>query len=263
MTALPTFTILGSGPTVLLLHDADGGHLTFAPQVETLAAAGYRAVAWNMPGYGASPPIEPYGFKGLAERCTTLVRALAAAQGGPGGLAVVGHGMGAMVALELAVRQPALVERMVFCGGLPAWSADAARDWAGPRLAALDSGIGMTALAERLVPQQIGPGALPEGVRLAQHALAQAHEATYRRALAALASFDRRAVLPQLHLPALFVAGGHDRCAPPVVLREAAAALPGARLHALPGVGHWPQLEAPEEFDALVLDFLAEKPVWH
>ena len=59
MAVLPTFTTLGSGPTVLMLHDADGDHLTFAPQVETLASTGYRAVAWDMPGYGHSPPIEP------------------------------------------------------------------------------------------------------------------------------------------------------------------------------------------------------------
>ena len=51
-----------AGPTVLLLHDADGDHLGFAPTLETLAAAGYRAVAWDMPGYGGSAPVEPYNF---------------------------------------------------------------------------------------------------------------------------------------------------------------------------------------------------------
>ena len=63
---LPAFTTLGAGPTVLMLHGIGGGHLAFAPQVETLASSGYRAVAWDMPGYGHSAPIEPYTFKGLA-----------------------------------------------------------------------------------------------------------------------------------------------------------------------------------------------------
>ena len=57
MTAIPAFTTLGSGPTVLMLHGIGGGHLAFAPQVETLATAGYRAVAWDMPGYGGSAPL--------------------------------------------------------------------------------------------------------------------------------------------------------------------------------------------------------------
>ena len=50
----PAFTVLGGGPTVLMLHGIGGGHLAFAPQVETLASSGYRAVAWDMPGYGRS-----------------------------------------------------------------------------------------------------------------------------------------------------------------------------------------------------------------
>ena len=105
---------------MLMLHDADGGHRTFAPQVEVLASFGYRAVAWDMPGYGHSAPIDPYAFKGLAERCLALVEAL---QCGP--VTLVGHGMGAMLALEVAVRQPAQVGRLVLCAGGPALDAQA------------------------------------------------------------------------------------------------------------------------------------------
>ena len=50
MSLLPTFTCLGSGPCVLLLHDADSDHLGFEPQVDTMASQGYRAVAWTLPG---------------------------------------------------------------------------------------------------------------------------------------------------------------------------------------------------------------------
>src|SRR4051795_4538435 len=102
MTSVPAFTTLGGGPTVLMLHGIGGGHLSFAPQVETLAGSGYRAVAWDMPGYGHSAPIEPYNFKGLAQSCITLIESLLAAdevsaadrplnsrQGG--GVVLVGH----------------------------------------------------------------------------------------------------------------------------------------------------------------------------
>ncbi len=137
MALLPTFTTLGSGPTVLMLHDADGDHLTFAPQVETLASAGYRAVAWDMPGYGYSAPIEPYTFKSLAESCLTLIDAL---QGGP--VTLVGHGMGAMVALEVAVRKPSAVGRLVLCAGGPALDAQATEDWVVAPPAGAGRGIG-------------------------------------------------------------------------------------------------------------------------
>ncbi|WP_420852913.1 hypothetical protein [Simplicispira suum] len=39
MSLIPMFTALDCGPTLLMLQDADGGHLCFSPQVETLASA--------------------------------------------------------------------------------------------------------------------------------------------------------------------------------------------------------------------------------
>lgn len=260
MALLPHFSTLGSGHTVLMLHDADGGHLTFAPQVETLASLGYRAVAWDMPGYGNSAPIEPYGFKGLAESCLALIDAL---QCGP--VTLVGHGMGAMVALEVAVRQSAVVRRLVLCAGGPALDAQAMADWVEPRLAALDSAPDdMAALAHAVVPQFIGSAALPEGVRLATHALSQVYKGAYRRALQALSTFDRSAaVLGRLHMPTLVIGGAQDRCTPPAALQALAHVLPDARYLDLPGAGHWPQLEDPDAFDGALADFLATTRVLH
>ena len=106
MTSVPAFTTLGGGPTVLMLHGIGGGHLAFAPQVETLATAGYRAVAWDMPGYGHSAPIEPYTFKGLAQSCIQLIEALKCEQ-----VILLGHSMGGMVAQEVVARRPDLVKR--------------------------------------------------------------------------------------------------------------------------------------------------------
>ena len=259
---LPTFTILGSGPTVLMLHDADGDHLTFAPQVETLATAGYRAVAWDMPGYGRSAPVEPYTFKALAQSCLAFIDALRC-----GPVTLVGHGMGAMVALEAAVRDASKVRRMVLCAGGPALDAQAVQDWVAPReqaLKALDAGSSMEQLAQTLVPQCIGTGALPEGVRLAAHALGQVFPGAYRRALEALPTFDRgAAALARLAMPVLVVGGDQDRCTPPAALQALAQVLPDAQTVLLPHVGHWPQLEDPEGFDAALLDFLAQRRTLH
>lgn len=52
--------------------------------------------------------------------------------------------------------------------------------------------------------------------------------------------------------PVCFVVGEHDRIAPPVAVRAAAEALPGATYDELPGVGHVPFWEDPEGFDALL-----------
>ena len=255
MKALPTFTSLGSGPTVLMLHGIGGGHLAFAPQVETFASSGYRAVAWDMPGYGRSAPIEPYTFKGLAESCITLVEGLKC-----GDAVLVGQGMGGMVAQEVVARRPELVRGLVLCGTTASFGqADDAwqREFLAQRTAPLDAGLSMTQLAQTLVPQMIGPASLPEGVRLAQHCMSLVNPSTYRRALQALLTFDRRANLPRIHVPTLLVAGQHDRTAPPAVMRRMAQSIAGSTFIELPGIGELQNLEAPDAFDGAVLNFLA------
>ena len=255
MSLLPTFTTLGSGPTVLMLHGIGGGHLAFAPQVESFASSGYRAVAWDMPGYGHSAPIEPYTFKGLAESCIALIEGLTCEH-----LVLVGHSMGGMVAQEVVARRPELVSRLVLCGTSPAFGkpdGEWQRAFVAERTAPLQSGKTMAELAEVLVPQMIGPGALPEGVQLARHCMGLVNPSTYRRALEALVTFDRRANLPHIHVPTLLLAGEHDRNAPAPVMRKMAQAIAGSTFLELPGVGHLQNLEAPEAFDAAVLNFLA------
>jgi 3-oxoadipate enol-lactonase len=252
---IPAFTVLGAGPTVLMLHGIGGGHLSFAPQVETLASSGYRAVAWDMPGYGHSAPIEPYNFKGLAQSCIALIEALQC-----GDVALVGHSMGGMVAQEVMARRPELVSKLVLCGTSPSFGkpdGEWQREYVAQRTAPLDAGQSMAELAEQLVPQMVGPGSLPEGVRLAAHCMSLVPASTYRRALEALVTFDRRANLPLIQAPTLVVAGEHDRNAPPSVMKKMADAIPRSTYQEMPGIGHLQNLESPEDFDGLLLNFLA------
>jgi len=294
LNRIPTFTMLGAGETVLMLHGIGGGHLSFAPQVETLAEAGYRAVAWDMPGYGHSAPIEPYTFMGLAQSCIRLIEALvgapAAERGGSddpapgrpqsdqpprgaatraaaergGSVVLVGHSMGGMVAQEVVARRPDLVHKLVLCGTSAAFgrrtdgrSADAwAQQFIAQRTAPLDAGQTMAQMAATLVPQMIGPGSLPEGVHLAEFCMGRVPAATYRRALDCLVTFDRLAALARIRVPTLLVGGEFDRVAAPVVMKQMAQAIPHGRYVELAGIGHLMNQEAPDEFDRLLLDFL-------
>ena len=263
MTSVPAFTALGGGPTtVLMLHGIGGGHLAFAPQIEAFASAGYRAVAWDMPGYGHSAPIEPYTFKGLAQSCIQLIESLKCEQ-----VILLGHSMGGMVAQEVVARRPDLVKRLVLCGTSPAFGkpdGDWQREFIAQRTAPLDAGQSMVDLAQTLVPQMVGPGSLPEGVRLATHCMGLVPAATYRRALECIVTFDRRANLPNILVPTLLIAGEHDRNAPPAVMKKMAAAIANSTYIEMKGVGHLLNLEAPDDFDALLLNFLdLPEPLLH
>ena len=244
-----------------MLHGIGGGHRAFAPQLETFALAGYRAIAWDMPGYGLSAPIEPYTFKGLAQSCVALLEGL---QSGP--VILLGHSMGGMVAQELVARRPDLVSRLVLCGTSASFGkpdGDWQRQFVLERTAPLDQGRSMADLAEQLVPQMIGPGALPEGVRLATQCMASVNPSTYRRALQALVCFDRRAGLAQINVPTLLLAGEFDRNAPATVMKKMAEAVPRSSYVEIKGCGHLQNLEAPDDFDGLVLDFLASRARVH
>ncbi|HVZ42565.1 MAG TPA: alpha/beta hydrolase [Ramlibacter sp.] len=261
MTAIPSFTVLGGGPTVLMLHGIGGGHLAFAPQVEALASAGYRAVAWDMPGYGHSAPIEPYTFKGLAQSCIALIESLKC-----GEVVLLGHSMGGMVAQEVVARRPELVAKLVLCGTSPSFGkpdGDWQREFVAERTAPLDAGRSMAELAEELVPRMVGPASLPEGVRLATHCMSLVPECTYRRALECLVTFDRRASLPRIQVPTLLVSGQYDRNAPPSMMKRMADAIAGSTYREMRGVGHLQNLEAPDDFDGALLDFLALPRMLH
>ncbi len=244
-----------------MLHGAGGGHLSFSPQLEAFASAGYRAVAWDMPGYGYSAPVEPFTFMGLARRCIDLIEALKCDD-----VSLLGHSMGGMVAQEVALRRPDLVKRLILCGTSAGFArrsdGTVAEDWAqrfvDDRTRLLDAGEGMARLAEQLVPAMVGPQAEAEGVRMAMHCLAEVPEATYRRALECITTFDRQSALGHLSMPVLLVGGSNDRVAPPVYMRQMAQAMPRARYEEIDGAGHLMHLEAPEAFNACVLSFLRE-----
>lgn len=266
MSRMPNYSVLGSGPTVLMLHGIGGGHLAFAPQLETLAQAGFRAVSWDMPGYGHSDPIEPYTFKGLAQSCIALIDSLKC-----GDVTLIGHSMGGMVAQEVVARRPDLVNRLVLCGTSPAFgrkpdgqSADEwQRNFVQSRTAPLDAGQSMQQLAQQLVPGMVGPSAMAEGVKLAAHCMSQVPASTYRRALEALVTFDRRDGLAAIHVPTLLIAGEHDRNAPPSVMKKMADAIRSSSYHEMKGIGHLMNLEAPDAFDGAVLNFLALPRILH
>ena len=159
------------------------------------------------------------------------------------------------------MRRPDLVRSLVLLGSTSGpdsgWAEDAARQ----------TMLGATSEADRqqwaqtVVDAQVGPLALTEGVMLARHCMAQVSPVTYRHALQAQATFDRDAALSHIHVPTLLITGEHDRLAPVAAIERMAQRIQGSRWVQMPGVGHWPQLESPEAFEALLLDFLDEPPV--
>lgn len=100
----------GEGPPVILLHGFPEFWYAWRYQLPALAAAGYRAVAPDLPGYNASDRpegVDPYRLDTVVDDIVGLIREL----GAP--VHLVGHDWGGVVAWRLAERHPELLRRLV------------------------------------------------------------------------------------------------------------------------------------------------------
>lgn len=96
------------GPPVLLLHGFPELSRSWRHQLPALGAAGWRAVAPDLRGYGQSGKDGPYDLRTLAQDVAGLVGAL-----GRERAVVCGHDWGGAVAWGTAVYRPDVVERLV------------------------------------------------------------------------------------------------------------------------------------------------------
>ncbi|MBI2115642.1 MAG: alpha/beta fold hydrolase [candidate division NC10 bacterium] len=253
---LPTYVRRGDGQTaVFLLHGLGGGKAAWPWQLEALERGGYRAVAWDMPGYGESEAVAPYTLERLARALKGLIEHV-----GAGTNVLLGHSLGGMVAQEAYALYPEKIQGLILSATSPAFGKrDGAwqREFLERRLRPLDEGRAMRELAPELVRGIVGEGADPAGVELAIEVMAAVPADTYRAALAAVTHFDRRDLLPRIRVPTLLVAGALDREAPPSVMQKMAERIPSARYECLPEVGHLACMERPGQFNEAVLRFLA------
>ncbi len=252
---LPATLKAGSGDTaVVMLHGVGGAKEAWPSTLAALAENGFRAVAWDMPGYGESAMIDPYTNQGLARALEALVDALAAPR-----TVLLGHSMGGMVAQEAMALFPHKISGLILSGTSPAFGTPGGAWQQGflqSRFAPLNAGRGMAALAAELVPGMMAAGASAATHAAAAALMARVPQAAYRAALSAIVAFDRRAQLADIHVPTLALAGQYDKNAAPAVMEKMAARIPGCEYLCLPGVGHLANMEDPAGFDAAVLAFL-------
>jgi pimeloyl-ACP methyl ester carboxylesterase len=266
VSRLPAFTQHGTADTaVLLLHGIGGGQAIWEEHASNtgpaLAAAGYAAFSIDLPGYGESASMGPPDMDSFVEGVLAVIRHAAARR-----TVLVGHSMGGMIAQELAARAPSCVQGLVLACTSAAFGGGGGQDanawqarFVGERLAPLDAGLGMAAMAARLVPGMVSPAASADARQLSIDVMSRVPESTYRAALKTIVAFDRREALSKIRVPALLLAAEHDRTAPPDMMQRMARRIgDSAQYVCLPHAGHIANVEAPAAFNAAVLRFLHE-----
>jgi len=106
------------------------------------------------------------------------------------------------------------------------------------------------------MPAMRGSRSEPDALEKAERLMAAVPADTYRKAVALLTTFDRRADLERIAVPALLVAGSDDRTAPPAMMQKMAQRIAGAQYLRLAGCGHLGPMDQPAAFNAVLEAFL-------
>jgi pimeloyl-ACP methyl ester carboxylesterase len=268
---------LGDGPLVLLLHGFPQFWWTWRHQVTALAEAGYRAVAMDLRGYGASDkPPRGYDLATLAADAAGVVRSLGAADA-----VVVGSGWGGAVAWSMSVLQPKVVRRLCAVSAPHPLRLRAACLTDRRQLPAMGHIVGYqlpvlperslvrdgAARVERLLAAWAAPGwpSAEEAARYREAASVQgmAHSAmeAHRWAVRSLLRSDglryARAMREPVRVPVLHLHGALDRAILPSSARGSGRYVEAPyRWRVLDGVGHFPQEERPEALTEELLGWL-------
>ena len=255
----------GSGPPVVLLHGLSSSLGFWRYQIDGLSAQGYRVLALDLPGFGASDrPDAPYTPPWYATVVDAWLEQLGVSQA-----VVLGHSMGGQIALTLALNHPSRVSRLVLSApaGIERFTPGEARwmktYWTeGRALQADEEAIraNFHATFNRIDPDV--ERLLEERVRMATSPSFQGTSVAVSRCVAGMLDHPVADRLGQIAVPTLILFGSDDRLIPNPIFhggRTAAvgeageAAIPGAELVLIPGAGHAVHHDAPEAFNAAVL----------
>ena len=244
----------GRGQPVVFLHGLGGSRTSWEPQLRGLSDE-FRAIAWDMPGYGASAPVEPLTFAAVADDVARLLDAA-----GVDRAHLVGESFGGMHALHTALHHPDRVGRMVLANTSPAFGLDGTDPaaWRAARLAPLDAGLTPADIAVDVLTAVAGPGLGDEGLAMRAAAFARIPSTGLRAAVECLPSHNVLDRLVEVATPTLVIAGELDAETPVAYARALVHGLPNAELVVLDGIGHLAVSEAPETVNRLVRTFLAK-----
>lgn len=257
----------GKGEPVVLVHGLGSCHEIWDEMLPQLQP-GHELLAVDLPGFGQSPPLPEPSLEGLADAIESEMDAA-----GWKRAHLVGHSMGGWMVLELASRGRALrTVAITPVGGsaddeLKVGRRNVTADRKGALFAdklpdAVLRAIFATGPVRKLaVRQQMtrGQDASPDRLFRATRTMAAARSFDEMNAAingggGLIESNAER--FGRIDTPVLIVTGAEDRIVLPAGGPRLRDAIPGAELLELPGVGHAPVLDRPEEIGRIAAEFL-------
>jgi 3-oxoadipate enol-lactonase len=237
------YEVHGNGPAVVFAHGAGGNHLSWWQQVPVFARQ-YRCITFDHRSFGQSRDVQDGpGSRAFVEDLKHLLDHLKLDR-----VSLVAQSMGGRTCLGFALADPDRVQALVM--------ADTTGGFGDARMAQLRAD-GEAALAGSNPPPRTYARHFPQE---------QPAQAFLYEQIRALNSPRREVPVPGptaeqvrgLRAPTLLIVGEHDVIAPPAIMKMFQSYIPQARLAEVAGAGHSVYFEKPQEFNRLVLEFLAD-----
>ena len=253
------------GVPVVLFHGTAAWSELWRKTIDALADTGFHVIALDLPPFGFSDRPGDYTRQQQAERIGDVLQALRIEPA-----IIVGHSFGAGAATELAMRRPEQARALVLVDaalGLTAPPADAP-SWARPKWVrellvslTITNPLATKTLLQSLIARK--DRALPGYVEILQRPIALRNTTPdiadwllYFLGADRSAMSADRAAYARMTRPAAIIWGDADTVTPPDQARDLQELLPQATLSLLPGIGHIPQIEDPDGFNAVLIKTL-------
>lgn len=241
---------------LLLLHAFPLDGSMWQPQVDGLGIS-MPIVAPNLPGFGGAPGVGPVSsMEALADAGIAAAKAA-----GLDRVIVCGLSMGGYAALAVWRKHRSMVVGLVLANtraGADDDAGKARRAGLAERLRAEGSGFLVEA------PPPLLSANAPADLLAKVKAIIAAQPAE-GIAAASLGMGDRpdsSDLLPKLDIPTLVITSTGDTLIPPAATEDTAKQIPGVEFKIIEGAGHLSNLEAPEQFNILLREFISQRPQW-
>jgi pimeloyl-ACP methyl ester carboxylesterase len=250
------------GPLCLFLHGIGGNRHNWDRQLE-VAGAQTRAAALDLRGYGDST-LGP-AQSTVDDYCDDILR-VAEVLDAPK-LILCGLSYGAWIATAFAEKYPKKLAGLILSGGCTGMSEAGPEERDAFRVSReipLDEGQSPADFATAVVNIIAGPNASPAVRNELQESMAAISTETYRDALRCFTNPLGKFDFSRLTMPVLMMTGEHDKLAPPHEIKSVATRIheasetPDVRFEIIAGAGHLCNVEAPQDYNAHMMEFLAK-----
>jgi len=242
----------GEGRDLVVLHSLLADRHAFDPVLPALAAK-HRVTLFNLPGFhGSQPPM-----LALMDAYVAAIEDGFQEFGIASDAVLIGNGFGGTVALAFGLAHPERISKLVLSDAAACFPPEGRQAFAVMAQKVAEGGLGSVAeIAARRVYSPAYLAAHPEKIEERKNVLLAIDPKAFQAACRILQETDLVPLLHHLRVPTLVLCGEFDQATPPALNKVIAEKVAGARYIELPGCGHCPPLEQPEQFLAAIKDFV-------